>query len=85
VQAEHYVANPVQREGQTPRWTTLALYRVQAGDLKEFFDKEAAVSASGKIKSSNGMRIEDYGLWMFTPMTGIIGPAPEPGQASALA
>lgn len=84
VQAERFVANPVQRDGQSPRWQTLALYRVQAGDLEEFFRKEAAVSASGRIKNSNGLRIADYGLWMFTPMTGIIGPSPAAGEISAL-
>jgi hypothetical protein len=80
VKAERFEANPVQRAGQSPRWQSLALYWVMADDLEEFMRREAEVSASGHIKSSGGARIEDYGLWLFTPMTGVIGPDPTPGS-----
>lgn len=76
VKAERFEAHQVQRKGQSPRWSSLAIYWIQADDLAEFIAKEAEVIARGSIKGSGGARVEDYGLWLFTPITDLIGPAP---------
>jgi hypothetical protein len=80
VRGRRYVASPHQLPGQIVRWHSLAIYDLEATDVRSLHDSVRANVAH--FTPSNGVFEKDHVAWVYTPMAASSDPArlQDPGE-----